>query len=147
MSAKRVSAIAVALVAAFLFAACGGGSSDSSASGSSSGAKAGGTISIQGQDANDHGTKAATSGSSVEVEMDDYYFEPTVITGTAGETITLDLKNNGSTTHNFSLPSQKISEDLSPGDTKSVTVTFPSSGTALFVCKFHASMGMRGGLL
>ncbi|MEA2486583.1 MAG: hypothetical protein QOF16_237, partial [Actinomycetota bacterium] len=59
MPAKRVSAIAVALVAAFLFAACGGGSSDSSASGSSSGAKAGGTISIQGQDANDHGTKAA----------------------------------------------------------------------------------------
>ncbi|MDQ3877085.1 MAG: cupredoxin domain-containing protein [Actinomycetota bacterium] len=146
MHKKGLAAVALALALALLMAACGGGNDNSSSSGSSSGDKEGGTITIQGQSANDHGTMDAAGASSVEVEIDDYYFEPTVITGTAGEKVTLELKNEGSATHTFTLPSEKIDEQLSPGDSKSVQVTIPKSGTALFFCKFHASMGMRGGL-
>ena len=145
MNKRGVGAVALALTAALLLAACGGGN-DSSSSGGSSGEKEGGTITIQGQSASDHGTKDASGGSSVEVEMDDYYFEPTVITGTAGQSVTLELKNEGSATHNFSLPSEHISKDVSPGQSATVKVTIPDSGQALFFCKFHASMGMRGGL-
>lgn len=146
MHRKAVGGIALALVAALFFVACGGGNDKSSSSSSSGGGSEGGTITVQGQDANNHGTKDASSESSVEVEMDDYYFEPTVITGTAGEKITIELKNEGSTTHNFSLPSEHISKDLAPDATASVKVTIPDSGEALFFCKFHAAMGMRGGL-
>ncbi|MFN2594551.1 MAG: cupredoxin domain-containing protein [Actinomycetota bacterium] len=143
---KGAGAIALALIAALMFAACGGGNDNSSSSSGSSSDKGGGTITIQGQSANDHGTKDAAGASSVEVEMDDYYFSPTVITGTAGEKVTIELKNEGSTTHNFSVPSEHISKDVSPDSSASVQVTIPDSGETLFFCKFHASMGMRGGL-
>jgi plastocyanin len=84
--------------------------------------------------------------SELDLELDDFYFEPTVLTGAAGETLMLHLENEGSTEHNFSVSDQGIDQDVEDGGNADVTVTFPESGTLMFFCKYHQDMGMRGAL-
>ena len=125
---------------ALAVAGCGG----KSASKSSSGGGGGGQTVVAGVTANNHGGK--TVSSSAEVELDDYYFKPTVLTGRPGSPVTLMLKNEGSVEHNFSIDGQTIDKDLEPGDFAKVTVTIPKSGAISFYCKYHKSMGMAGAL-
>lgn len=110
----------------------------------------GGTITIAGQKANDKGTEDVSGASSAELELDNeeslYYFEPTILKGTAGEKITLELSNAGSALHNFSVTDQGIDQDVPTGEKAEVSVTFPQSGTLVFFCKYHQSRGMVGGL-
>src|SRR5436309_3010310 len=70
----------------------------------------GGQMTIGSDKANDHGTKTVT-GSTFDVEVDSYYFEPTVLKGTPGQKVTLKFSNDSSTLHNFSLPGQSIDKD------------------------------------
>ena len=80
----------VVIVAAclLLLAAAGCGSSSSSSSGGTtteeSGGGGGGQKTIAGVKANDHGTKAVEDKGKTEVELDDFYFKPTVLQGKAG---------------------------------------------------------------
>ena len=134
-----------------LLAAAGCGSSSSSSSGGttteeSGGGGGGGQKTIAGVRANDQGTKAVEDNGKTEVELDDFYFEPTVLGGKAGEKVTLELKNEGQTEHSFTIDSQGIDKDVQPGDEAEVTVTIPKSGVVSFYCKFHKSSGMAGAL-
>jgi plastocyanin len=106
----------------------------------------GGTITIGSDMANDHGTKDVTGKAQTEVELDDFYFEPTVIKGSAGAQITLELSNEGSALHNFTLQDQNIDQDVQAGAKEEVTVTFPQSGFLEFFCKYHKALGMVGEL-
>jgi plastocyanin len=101
---------------------------------------------VSGQKANDHGSQDVSGESELDLELDDFYFEPTVLTGSPGETLTLDLENEGDTEHNFSLTDQGIDQDVEAGEKAEVSVTFPDSGTLVFFCKYHQDMGMRGAL-
>jgi plastocyanin len=83
---------------------------------------------------------------TTEVELDDYYFEPTVLKGKPGAKVTLELKNEGKVEHNFSLDAQHIDKDLDAGKSATVTVTLPQSGELSFYCKYHKSRGMAGAL-
>jgi plastocyanin len=131
--------------ALLLLAAAGCGSSSSSSSGTTSETGgSGGQRTIAGVKANDHGTK--TVSKETELELDDYYFEPTVIQGKAGQKVTLELKNEGKVEHSFTIDSQGIDTTLSPGEDAKVTVTIPASGSVSFYCKFHKSSGMAGAL-
>jgi plastocyanin len=104
------------------------------------------TITLNGQTANDHGTKDVSGGGKEEVEVDSCYFNPTVFTGHAGDKLVLTLSNESDILHNFSLPEQSINKNI-PSDGKvTVTVTFPTSGTLVFFCSIHQSLGMVGGL-
>jgi plastocyanin len=125
-----------------LAAGCGGSSNSSSSSSESGGG--GGKKTIAGVPANDHGSKNVSG--EAEVELDDFYFEPTVLRGKPGSQITLELKNEGSTEHNFSIDSQSIDKDVEAGEDSKVTVTFPKSGELSFYCKYHKDMGMAGAL-
>jgi plastocyanin len=122
-----------------LAAGCGG-----SNSGSSSSESGGGKKTIAGVPANDHGSKNVSG--EAEVELDDFYFEPTVLRGKPGSQVTLELRNEGSTEHNFSIDSQSIDKDVEGGEDAKVTVTFPKSGQLSFYCKYHKGMGMAGAL-
>ena len=136
-------ALAGAILGAFALAVAGcGGSSGKSRS--SSGAGEGGKKVIAGVQANDHGSK--TVGNEAKVELDDYYFEPTVLKGKPGQKVTLELENEGKVEHNFSIDSQGIDKDLEAGKDAKVTVTIPKSGALSFFCKYHKSMGMAGAL-
>ena len=106
----------------------------------------GASTTLGGQKANDHGSQDVAGESELDLELDDFYFEPTVLTGNAGETLKLDLENEGDTEHNFSLTDQRIDQDVEAGEKAEVSVTFPDSGTLVFFCKYHQDMGMRGAL-
>jgi plastocyanin len=127
-----------------LVAGCG--SSSSSPGSTESSSSGGGKKTIAGIQANDHGTKTASSSGKTEVELDDFYFSPTVLQGKAGEQVKLELKNEGKAEHTFTIDSQGINQDLQPGDEAEVTVTIPKSGAVSFYCKFHKSSGMASGL-
>jgi hypothetical protein len=71
--------VGAACACAFLVAGCGG--SKKSESGGSTESE-GSTTMIAGLTANDHGTKQVSG--QAEVELDDFYFEPTVLEGKRG---------------------------------------------------------------
>ena len=52
-----------------------------------------GTITVAGKTANDHGSKEVSEESSIDFELDDFYFEPTILQGKAGQMITLEAFN------------------------------------------------------
>jgi plastocyanin len=133
-----------------LAAACSSSSSSSPASGGSSSASESGKIAIGSDQANDHGTKDATGKSTFEIEADNddegFYFNPTVVTGSANQSLTLEIKNEGTAQHNFSIDSLGVNVTIAPGSSQEVKVTFPATGTVEFYCSFHRSLGMAGEL-
>lgn len=150
-SLLRLSVVVLAL--GLIAAACSSNTTTPSspasptASGSPTEEETSGTLTINGEEANDHGTKDVSGLDETDVELDDeFYFEPTVLKGTPGQQIKLDLENSGSLDHNFSLEDQNISQDVAPQDKQEVSVTFPQSGILEFFCRFHRSSGMIGEL-
>jgi plastocyanin len=111
---------------------------------SNEGGGGGGTRTIAGVKANDHGSK--TVSGEAKVELDDFYFEPTVLKGKPGSEVTLELENEGEVEHNLTIDSQQIDQDVEPGEDAKVTVTMPQSGAVSFYCKYHKSQGMAGAL-
>ena len=116
-----------------LLAACGGDDDSSSSSG---------TPKLSGK-VTDKGSKTV-SGDEIELEADDFYFEPTVIKADGGAEIEVEIENEGDATHNFSVDDQGIDTDVEAGSSAEVTVTVPDSGELVFYCKFHKSQGMAG---
>ena len=145
---RRALMFAAMTLAVLAVAGCGGyGGSGSKASSTSesSGGGGGGQIDAAGVQANDHGSKSASG--ETKVELDDYYFEPTVLKGSPGQKITLELENEGSAEHTFTVDAQGVDQELQPGDEAKVTVTIPKSGAISFYCKFHKDEGMAGALV
>jgi len=142
--ALMTTAVALLAVAA---AGCGGGygGSKSSSSQPASGSGSGGQVNAAGVQANNHGTK--TVSGETKVEIDDYYFSPTLLKGKPGQKVTLELENEGSVEHSFTIDSQSIDKVIAPGKDVKVTVTMPKSGSVSFYCKFHKSSGMAGALV
>ena len=136
----RISLVAVALALVLAAAACGGGGGGDESS-------EGGSTTIGGVQTESHGTKDVSGATGkVEVEMDDNYFEPTVLEGTPGQQVELELKNEGNAAHTLTIAEQNVDAEVQPGDETEVEVTFPQSGELTFVCKFHQSSGMVGAL-
>jgi plastocyanin len=130
-----------ALVLVLAVAGCGGyGSSDDNGD-------EGGSTTIGGMTASLHGTKDVSGETGkVEIEMYDDYFEPTVLNGKPGQTITLELKNEGEKAHTLTISDKGIDQEVQPGDEAEADVTFPQSGELVFVCRFHENNGMIGAL-
>jgi len=141
MKGGTVIVAAVGLLLALAAAGCGGSSSGGSAS---AGSGSGGKATIAGQSVNNHGSKSVSG--TTEVELDDYYFDPTVLKGKPGQSVKLELKNKGKVEHNLTIPSQGIDKNIAAGKDATVTVKIPKSGVVAFYCKYHRGMGMAGAL-
>ena len=102
---------------------------------------------IEGKGVNLHGTERVSDGETIEMEMDEDYFAPSVVKGAAGATVTFELVNDGTRPHNFNVPGQDIDLRCGVRARDEVTVTFPRSGVLLFSCTYTAKSGMRGGLV
>ena len=63
-----------------------------------------------------------------------------------GQTVTLELLNEGNNPHTLTISDQGVDTEVQPGDEAEAEVTFPQSGQLAFVCKFHESNGMVGAL-
>ena len=99
-------------------------------------------VSLQGT-TNNHGTKTASN--DMEVELDDFYFSPTYIKATAGPKFTIELSNEAKVAHTFTSNALgNVDEEIAPGTKKTITVTAPAGGMAVFFCRFHQSQGMQG---
>jgi plastocyanin len=122
MGARRVL-VAVALVLGVLAAGCSsndGGSSGGGDGGASAPAEGGG-------------------GSSTSITIKDFAFDPNTLKGSGGQTMTIQLSNEDSTEHSFTLDDGSVSQDVDPGGSASVEVTLPGSGTVGWHCKYHPS--------
>jgi plastocyanin len=105
------------------------------------------TVTIAGRDAASHGSEDVTGADEIQLELDDFYFEPTVLEGEAGQTLTVSMFNEGDAPHTFTIDELQIDEELQPGDEGlTAEVTFPDSGALVFYCRFHVGGGMLGGL-
>ena len=144
----RKLALAASIVLLALFAACGGDDGESNTVATppddygttSSPAASGAEPTI-----NDKGTETFTEQAfEVELELDNFYFEPTFIKSPGGSTATLTLHNEGTVQHNFSVEGLDIDEDLGPDEEKTITVEIGAESRYDFFCKFHQDQGMRG---
>jgi plastocyanin len=95
---------------------------------------------------NDHGTKTFTTENfEVEMELDDFYFEPTTIKAPGGSTATLKLFNEGDQVHTFTIDSLDVDEELQPEAKKTIEVELGTDSKVDFYCRFHGeSQGMKG---
>jgi plastocyanin len=102
---------------------------------------------IDGKGINRHGTATVADGGTIEMDMGEDYFAPSVLQGPPGATVAIELHNEGSRPHNFSVPGQGIDLRCGVRARGTVTVTFPASGVLLFRCRYTATSGMRGALV
>jgi plastocyanin len=91
---------------------------------------------------NNHGTKTASG--TVEMEQDNFYFEPSFLKAAPGTTVKVELRNEGSVPHTFTIDALHIDQTVEPGKSASVSVDVPSGNATRFYCRFHESRGMQG---
>src|SRR5205809_4569147 len=104
----RIPMPAAALVLILALAACGGSSKSKESEKAT-------TTTIGGQAVESHGTKDVSGETGkVEIEMYDYYFEPTVLKGTPGQKVKLELKNEGNNAHTFTVSEQSVDQEVQP---------------------------------
>jgi plastocyanin len=119
--------------------ACSSGSSSSK-----------GALTINGITATDRGSKDVSGATTATVDASNngstYFFSPTVLTGKGGQKLTVTVKDTGDREHTFTLADGSVDKTLQPGQTATVSVTFPGSGSLEFYCRFHKSLGMVGEL-
>jgi plastocyanin len=129
---------AVVGVLAIVATACSNSSSSSPGGGSSS------------SSSEEETTLDVTGKTSAEVEAynegSEFYFEPSTLTGSAGQSLTITVKNEGDIPHTFTIDDQNVDVELQPDQEQDVTVAFPDSGSVEFHCRFHVGLGMKGEL-
>ncbi|GMR65308.1 MULTISPECIES: cupredoxin domain-containing protein [Bacillus] len=89
-------------------------------------------------------TQPIDSTKVIEVELNDDYFRPNVITIPIKESTTLLLKNKGKNEHTFTVKKLDIDVVVESGKEKSITVKPKSTGTYELICRYHLLKGMEG---
>ncbi|WP_404443266.1 cupredoxin domain-containing protein [Sutcliffiella horikoshii] len=82
--------------------------------------------------------------NTIEVELNDDYFDPKVITIPSGASLTLVLKNKGNKEHTFTVEKLGVDEEVQPGEEKSIAVKPTRPGTYELICRYHLQQGMVG---
>ncbi len=123
MAHRLARAVIPLLAFALLAAACSsgndssGGSSSGGGSGGSGGGGGGTTLTIQG-----------------------FAFHPDSLSGPAGSTLSITITNKDDVTHSFTLDDNSVTKDVPSGQTVTVQVPLPNSGTLGWHCRFHPTM-------
>lgn len=81
---------------------------------------------------------------SIEVELNDDFFNPKVINIPIGTTTMLILKNKGQKEHTFTVEKLGIDAEVEPGKEKTVSVKPKQPGTYELICRYHFQQGMVG---
>lgn len=81
---------------------------------------------------------------SIEVELNDDFFNPEVITIPNGTATTLILKNKGKKEHTFTVEKLGIDAEVQAGKEKTITVHPKQPGTYELKCRYHFQEGMVG---
>jgi plastocyanin len=78
------------------------------------------------------------SGTSITIRG--LAFNPNALSGGAGETLQITVTNEDAVEHSFTLDDDSVSQDIEGGDTQTVEVTLPDSGSIGWHCKYHPQM-------
>ncbi|MDF9451552.1 cupredoxin domain-containing protein [Bacillus toyonensis] len=89
-------------------------------------------------------TQPIESTKVIEVELNDDYFNPNVITIPIEETTTLLLKNKGKNEHTFTVKKLGIDVVVESGKEKNITIKPKNTGTYELICRYHLLKGMEG---
>ncbi|PGZ10983.1 cytochrome B [Bacillus cereus] len=89
-------------------------------------------------------TQPTDSTKVIEVELNDDYFNPNVITIPIEESTTLLLKNKGKNEHTFTVKKLGIDVVVESGKEKNITVKPKNTGTYELICRYHFLKGMEG---
>ncbi|WP_263701532.1 cupredoxin domain-containing protein [Bacillus thuringiensis] len=89
-------------------------------------------------------TQHVESAKVIEIELNDDYFKPNVITIPIEESTTLLLKNKGKSEHTFTVKKLGIDVVVEPGKEKNINVKPKSTGTYELICRYHLLKGMDG---
>ncbi|TNP17002.1 cupredoxin domain-containing protein [Bacillus tropicus] len=89
-------------------------------------------------------TQHVESAKVIEVELNDDYFKPNIITIPIEESTTLLLKNKGKSEHTFTVKKLGIDVVVESGKEESITVKPKSTGTYELICRYHLLKGMDG---
>lgn len=81
---------------------------------------------------------------SIEVELNDDFFNPEAITIPNGTVTTLILKNKGKKEHTFTVEKLGIDAEVQAGKEKTITVQPKQPGTYELICRYHFQEGMVG---
>ncbi|MGW5362888.1 cupredoxin domain-containing protein [Actinopolymorpha pittospori] len=145
-----VGGLAIALVAA---AGCSPGeppprrtAKSPEASSTPAAVRIGAKTKVAGLTANYHGTKNVSGARTARVELEDFYFTPTVLRGRPGQRMTLIVENESQTPHTFTTSDKQLDVQLQPGGIARLAIRFPRSGNMSFFSTGHERQGMAGGL-
>ena len=133
----RLRFFALIAVLALAAAACGNDNPTTPASQSSSPASTS-------SPPTDKGTKDVSSMTEFSLEIDDNYFKPTFMKAKDGQKLSIELENEGSNQHTFTITGLNIDQTIDPGVKKEVEITFSGTNDIAFYCRFHGPVGMRG---
>ncbi|MFC8563251.1 cupredoxin domain-containing protein [Peribacillus frigoritolerans] len=81
---------------------------------------------------------------SIEVKLNDDFFNPEAITIPNGTATTLILKNKGKKEHTFTVEKLGIDAEVQAGKEKTITVQPKQPGTYELICRYHFQEGMVG---
>lgn len=91
----------------------------------------------------------APTGQQITIVGTEFSFNPSAITVTKGQPVTITFKNEGAYPHNFTLSDLQVNtKTIQPGETDTVTFTPDKTGSFSYVCTVpgHADKGMKGTL-
>jgi plastocyanin len=137
MSGMKVKLLVAVMALGLVAAAC---SSNDAGSGGGATSGGGGSTGTTGGSSGSTGGAAGGGASTQTISIKDFAFHPNAITGAAGTTFSITIKNNDSPTHSFTLDDNSVSKDIPPGQTETVAVPLPDSGTVSWHCRFHSTM-------
>ncbi|WP_175990352.1 cupredoxin domain-containing protein [Bacillus sp. Marseille-Q1617] len=89
-------------------------------------------------------TQPVETGKSIEVELNDDFFNPKAITIPSGKATTLILKNKGVKEHTFTVEQLGVDTEVQPGKEKTITLNPKQAGTYELICRYHFREGMVG---
>ena len=122
---------------ALLAAACGGGGDEGDGGG-------GGTTGATGPTAT---TSAPPAGETLSVTASEFKFDPATLTASADTDVTIQVVNNGTIEHDFTIDEASVKIAVPATETGTATVSLPA-GTYTFYCSVpgHKEAGMSGTL-
>ena len=91
-------------------------------------------------------TAPAGGGGPISVSIVDFAFSPSTLTVQSGQSVTVNLRNNGSASHTFTIDGVADSGPLGGGESGSVTFTPAQAGSLTFYCTIHGASTMSGRL-